>query len=355
MNFIKKLQHENFRYIINRLIKGQGNLVNVASDQIEICSPQHGYVEPSFYFKHELKNILHYHPETTTEIEMQRINGGKVIHHATICWEIRDAYISGYNIYKKNFKKTYPQSNKLISAQSNLTEVESSLSLALASSYQGIKYFGHWLRDDTVTYQLAEEYGLPISFQTDNWSDKAVYSNIFEQNWGKHYQGEINKLFLFQDYAQNSYRVERYKKIRSKVRKCFLSKNSGGYVYLKRGLTGNNVRNLVNEEYLIETLIKFNFIILDITKDSLPFIIENLLDANLVITIEGSHQNHVLYTLAERGSLIILQPPNMFNNSAKDWCNVLGFKHGLTICKATKEGFEVNVENIIRLIEIMRI
>ncbi len=355
MNFIKKLKHDNINYLINRLIKGPSSLANIASNQVEVCPAQKGYVEPSFFFSEEMGNILRYHPETNVEIEMQRIKGGEVIHDATICWEIKDAYIIGNNLYKNNYKKTYPQLNDSKSIKSSISEIESTGHLALTSSYQGVKYFGHWLRDDVVTYLLAAKYGLPISFQTEEWADKPLYSKIFDQNWEKHYQGRIHKLFLFQDYAQNSYRQERYKELRRNIRKEYFPKNPGGNVYLKRGLTGNNIRNLTNEDFLINTLEKLNFIILDITKDPLEFIIENLMDANLVITIEGSHQNHALYTLGEGGSLIIIQPPSMFNNSAKDWCNILDFKHGITICKSRENGFEVNIHSVLKLIEFMKV
>lgn len=353
MNVIKKLTQDNLKYTFNRLLKGPANLTDIASDRIEICPAEKGNVTPSVFLEEELGNILHYHPETTAEIEMHRIRGGEIVHDAAICWEIKDAYISGSTIYKKNYKKVHPQLAHSESAKSTLAEYENDSPLALASSFQGIKYFGHWLRDDVVTYLLAEQYGLPICFPTESWADKTTYAKTFQQHWKRYHQGNIKTLYLFQDYAQNTLRTKRYHLLRSKIRQTYRAKNAGGNVYLKRGMTGNNVRNLINEDELIKTLEKLNFTILDITRDSLQFIIENLIDANLVITIEGSHQNHALYTLAEQGNLLILQPPSMFNNSAKDWCNVLDIKHGLTVCKPVENGFAVNIDSVQKVIGLM--
>lgn len=350
MDFKSKVNPQNINYLLKRLIHGRGDIADIADERIEIYPSTNSFVQPSHFFENELQNILKYHPETTQKIEMLRIKGGPVVHQATICWQINNAYISDNAIYKKNFKKIFP---KCISPEKKV--LVNNDELALVSSYQGIKYFGHWLRDDVITYIAAKQFGQPINFPTPSWPDKRIYSDVFDQCWNQHYLGKIKTLSIFQDFAQNDYRLERYKQLRSLVRAKYNSAKNNGYIYLKRGLTGANVRNLVNEEKLIETLEKYNFTILDITQHSLEYLIENLLDAKLVITLEGSHQNHVLYTLADSGSLIILQPPNLFNNSAKDWCNVLGFKHGLSICKATEEGFVVNIETIIKLIEFMRV
>lgn len=353
MDLRTKLAPHNIKYLLNRLIRGKGEIDDIADKRIEISPAIKSTIRPSFYFESELRNILKFHPETSEKNEMLRIKGGEIVHDATFCWQIKNAYLLDGAVYKNNFKKVFP--SKTSQPNDNFINDDGKNELALASSYQGIKYFGHWLRDDVVTYMAAQQFGIPISLATDNWPDKTIYASLFEQDWHQHFNGKVKTLSVFQDYAQNDYRVARYQALRSLLRQKFNAIHDGNYIYLKRGLTGANIRNLVNEEQLIETLKKQNFIILDLTSHSLEHIIEQLLDAKLVVTLEGSHQNHALYTLADKGNLIIIQPPDLFNNSAKDWCDALDFSHGITIGNAKENGFEVNLDNVIKLIEKMKI
>lgn len=136
------------------------------------------------------------------------------------------------------------------------------------------------------------------------------------------------------------------------LRSHITARNAGAKVYLKRGNTGNNIRNLLNENELIQRLQQDGFIIADITKDSFHAIIEKLLDCDLVVTIEGSQHNHALFTLSENGTLINIQSPTIFNNVAKDWCSALGFKHGFTVCEETEGGFRVDIDSLLKVIDI---
>lgn len=351
MKKLRRFSPNNINYHLNKLFKGPSSLESISSRCIVVSPAQSQNSNPSIFLENELNKIKKLHPQTTWEIEERRIRGGTIEHAPSLCYELENVLLTSRDIYKKNFKKSFTD----IASQkfySTTFEVASSTPLALVSSNYGIKYFGHWLSDDCCTYQIAKDYGFPIAFESDDWPHKEHYAKYFNQNWNNYYFGHASKLLIFTDYAQNESKVYRYKHLRSMLRAKFVARNPGSRIYLKRGLTGNNIRNLVNESELINSLEQEGFITVDITSDSYIDMIEKLLDSDLIVTIEGSQHNHALYTLSENGTLINIQPPAMFNNVAKDWCSAMGFKHGFTVCEQTDEGFKVDINSLKRVIEL---
>lgn len=349
----KTLSLDNIAYHLRKCLRGKNtNIDEVSSNKIILCEENESFAKPAFYIPSELEKIVSLHPETRISKEMSRMNGGTRRHSATLAWEIEKVKLKIGSFYKNNYKKKFPdiQFNK----------IESSISpqdfdkLSLVSSYQGIKYFAHWLHDDVPTFELAKEFAQPFSIKSEYWHDNKQYANIFDQSWSWLEDGYIKKLYIFQDYSQNRLKVERYKKLRKKIRRKFSSVNNGGFVYIKRGNTGKNVRTLNNENELIDSLVKLNFVIIDITSDPLTKTIQYLLDAKFVLTIEGSHSTHALYTIAEDACLMVIVSPTLFSNTAKDWVESLDMDYGFVV--GTDEGansFSVDLNSVFKTIEMM--
>ena len=105
----------------------------------------------------------------------------------------------------------------------------------------------------------------------------------------------------------------------------FPRRDSDTYVYLKRGQTGV-VRTIRNEDEIIDTLVKRGFQVVDITSDSLDSIIQTLLNAKIVVSLEGSHLAHWIYTAPDNGGLLVLQPRRSIYRAAASLCRMFGYQ-----------------------------
>ena len=89
-------------------------------------------------------------------------------------------------------------------------------------------------------------------------------------------------------------------------------------VYLRRGQSGVP-RVIQNEDEIIDALTKQDFVVIDVAADSLDHIIKTLLNAKLVVSLEGSHTGHCVFTIPENSGLLLLQPPDRFCNVYRGW------------------------------------
>jgi hypothetical protein len=80
-------------------------------------------------------------------------------------------------------------------------------------------------------------------------------------------------------------------------------------------------------------------------------LVQNLLDAAVIVTIEGSQASHGVYTLAEGGALLILQPPERFYNPHHEWARLLGMRYGITVGQKDGPGFRIHPGEALRMID----
>jgi hypothetical protein len=56
-------------------------------------------------------------------------------------------------------------------------------SVTLLNSMQGIRYFGHWLRDDCAAYEAVRDASRLMSLSLPAWANFPFYVNAFDQEW----------------------------------------------------------------------------------------------------------------------------------------------------------------------------
>lgn len=65
------------------------------------------------------------------------------------------------------------------------------------------------------------------------------------------------------------------------------------------------------------------------------------LDARVVVSVEGSHLSHILYTLADDGVLVVLQPPDRFALPYKEFTDCLGMRFAFLVGHPADGGFSI--------------
>jgi capsular polysaccharide biosynthesis protein len=106
-------------------------------------------------------------------------------------------------------------------------------------------------------------------------------------------------------------------------------------------------------EAQIETLLETRgFEIIDVTQARVDDILYRCRDAAVVIGVEGSALMHGIFSMADHGTLICLQPPHRFNNVLKDHTDATGLKYGFVVGRGVDGEFEIAPDELLRTIEL---
>ena len=222
--------------------------------------------------------------------------------------------------------------------------------VALPTSFLGCNFFGHWLRDDCATELLAMEHGETYWLDTPAWPDKTVYQDLFGQTIRRGTGRFFRELILFDDVGQNPHKIDRFRRLRDRLRSTRAAANPE-LVYLRRG-RGGSARNLVNEEALLALMRRLGATVVEPEVDA-DALISSCLGARIVISIEGSQLSHALYTLRDNGGLLVVQPPDRFYTSHRDWSAEMDFVFAFVVGDPTKGGFLVDLADLEKTLTLL--
>jgi len=341
--------------LLKRLLCGRGSLQSVAHRQEILCPEEKVPSRPAFYSPEQIERITDYKAtdpwsQTTKELEIAAAVSTMITHAPTIAYHIKDAVLYDGSIYVGGFRHRVGERSFHAGISSKPSHIKTG---ALASSYLGTKYFGHWLVDDCTKYLLAEEVGPPLCVSMmRSFEHQQKYEGYFGQDWTPTDRVRIDNLIVFQDFSQNSLKRNRYTLLRGRIKGQFARDGRTVCIYLKRGQTGA-ARTIVNEEQIVDALVKRSFMIIDVASDSLEYIIENLINAKIVVSMEGSHIAHCAFTVPEHSGLLVLQPPDRFSAVHRGWSECVGVSFGFVVGASSTPGYYFSVSEILRTIDLM--
>jgi len=339
--------------LAKRLLRGPGSLEEAAFQKEILCPEQKTTIPNAVFLPGQLDKLIKQKPGAwglkTKEEVIAEATSTTVTHAPTIAYHIKDATLFDGTIYVDRFKQPISATSLFRFDSGEPRQIEA---CALASSFLGTKYFGHWMTDDCTRYLLAERFGTTLCTRMPAYPHLHHYQRYFNQTWVPTDRAHIDHLIVFQDFSQNSFKRERYKILRNRIKAYFPEKFGNTLIYLRRGNTGAP-RTIQNEPQIMDALTKLGFVIVDIEFDSLEHIIGTLLNARLVVSIEGSHVAHCAYTVPESSGLLILQPSDSFSAVHRDWSESLGIRFGFVVGDVGDKGYQFPVPEILRTIELL--
>lgn len=318
-------------------------MLKAMSTRQTVLAPAGSRMEPpAIWLDGDLDRITGFMEDTTQEREMRRIHGGLAEHGATVAHEIPNAEILNGAVYRGPIE--YPVcrvgEKKLIGPSIAETLSEASLTCTMYGSV----YFGHWMTDDISRYLVLADLAPPIMVDRKRWGHEAAYSEIFNVHPRTITRVKCKRLIMLGDAGQNSHKRARYEWMRARLR-AQGSVRQGHSVWIRRGQTGAK-RQLVNVEEIERWLVAQGFVIVDPEALTPTEIAREIQGARLVFGIEGSHMAHGLFTLAEGGTMCMLQPPDRFNNAYKDYTDCLGLRYGFVTGDPVPDGFRLDLDRL---------
>jgi len=321
--------------LAKRIFLGPGTPKSVSFEEEVLCPEETAATRPPIFLPGQLDRVTGATEHQPVEAEIASMLAPKYKHAATIAYHIKDAVLFDGSVYAGNLRH-FIADKTLFSANSKPRHLRVA---ALASTTVGTRYFGHWLRDDCIQYLLAERAGTPICVSNPTSEHKRRYSAYFGQDWTPTDRAFIDDLIIYQDFAQNSLKLRRYLALTKRIRTKFPPKNRDKLVYLRRGQTGIS-RPVRDEPALLEFLLKRGFSIIDVASDDLDHILATLMQAKLVVSVEGSHITHCCYTLDRGCGLVTLQPSDRFTAVHRHWTECVGVIFGFVVGLTGEFGYQ---------------
>ena len=339
--------------LAKRLLLGPGSLDAAAFRRDVLCPEEVEKILPAVFLPGQLDRVSKQQTgawgyKARDEAIAEAIST-TVTYAPTIAYHIENAILFDGRIFAGRFK--YPIAEKSL-FESRANEENHIKSAALASSYLGTKYFGHWLADDCTRYLLAEDMNSPLCVRMPAYAHRHQYQTYFGQHWAPTDRAHIDHLVIYQDFSQNSLKQRRYKKLRGRIKAHFPKSDSNTCVYLRRGETGV-LRTIQNEREIVDALAKRGFTVLDVATDNLECIIGTLINAKIVVSMEGSHIAHCTFTIPENSGLLILEPPDRFSGVHRSQAGCLGIRFGFVVGDHGDSGYRFSLPEILNTIDLL--
>jgi capsular polysaccharide biosynthesis protein len=214
-------------------------------------------------------------------------------------------------------------------------------------------YFGHWLLEGCPTALLARsDEAVCLDLRTD-WAHAGEYLRAFSIRPQQNENVFVRELTLFQDYSQGSSKRARYAELRTRSATFYGQPLSVARpVYLRRGQSGQ-ARCLSNEDQLIERLEQRGFLVLDASTSSAAELFRGIAAAPLVVGMEGSHLNHVHFSMAQGGSLLVLIPSDRFSLMHFDCSQAFGLHFAALVVERDGAGYRVDMDELFRTMDLL--
>ena len=306
----------------------------------------------SIFLPGQLDRITGTVAESTIALEISTATSETATPAPTIAYHIKDVSLFDGSIYRGRFK-SFIAARSVYESPSPPRRLKT---VGLASSQLGSKYFAHWLIDDCIQYHMADNHGQPLCLRGAIYSDQKMYQSYLEQDWTPIDRAWIDHLIVYQDYywrtAQDRLRGAQIRTLRGRARSHLPSESNGHLLYLRRGKTGSR-RMIQHEEDLLDVLKKYGFIILDVESNNLKHLLAKLASARIVVSMEGSHVAHCVYTVPDNSGLIILQPSDRFVGFHRGWSESAGVRFGFVVGTLGEEGYLFSSSEVLRTVDLM--
>jgi len=227
------------------------------------------------------------------------------------------------------------------------------LSGALYETWIGNRWFGSWLMEDCVRYELARDHGRPV---TTAPLATGGHVRAYEQRLDMHPRRvsavHFDELVVFRDSAGNDGKRQRAQQMRERL-VAGVSVGSHPGVFILRGQTGER-RVLLNEAAIARQLAaRRGFKVLDPLASSLEEIVAACAGARVVAGVEGSQLVHGLVCMPPDAALFVIQPPHRVVSVLKLVTDRQGQSFGFVVASGGKDEFSVDPDEVERTLDLL--
>jgi Glycosyltransferase 61 len=275
----------------------------------------------------------------------------KVTHAPVLRWTFRNAFVRRSGFATATHQQRFGPSREW---RELLGPVHSVPRMRYCYNSVIRRYFGHWLADGVPSALIDPQQGqLWLPFQP-HWTHAGDYLRALDLSVVHEPVVQADELIVYQDHAQGSHKRARYAAIRERLHALYGVQEATDYVYLQRGMTGEQ-RFMANEDAFCAELRRRNWKILDVATSSVAELQRAICRARVVVGIEGSQLNHAQASLRPGAVLVVLNPNDRYNSTHPERSRAHGVRCGVVVLPGSKAvGYHVNTDEVLRTIDLVK-
>ncbi len=281
--------------------------------------------------------------------ERRSVGAVEVENHPTVAYRYEDALIADGCWYAANeYEIMQPRHRRpvVFGPAQDFDEVQ------LCTDLTSERFFGHWFCDGLSMELLAADRGIkPMALVGTKRFHEDGYRRLVSLQSEKVAVATVKTLWTVDDRGYNSHRIQRLHRLRSTLRSNVKGQGNR-LVFVDRGNTGA-ARHLVNRDQLLSRLTHEGFVVIQPETMQAEEIAAALVDARMVVGVEGSQLKHSMLTLPDGAGIMAIQPPDRFNAWNKHVAQCMGLNFGFVVGDACAGGFSADIDRTLRTIEMM--
>jgi hypothetical protein len=288
------------------------------------------------------------HSGKTFERERALLAGEWKESRVTTAYLLKDAALLNGYLYKGPFKQTLVSEKEKLVCLEKMAFIDKA---ALGCTHTGNTWYSHWMTDNLTLELAAQDLAKPILCQHKPYGHAADYRQYLEMKGEVFPQVRCGELIVIDDVSQNDYKRKRYNLLRDRLKKLG-SERSGHGVMILRGSSGQ-LRLLVNEAEVAQYLADRGFTLVNPQKMSVKEIVRSIQGAKIVVGVEGSTMVHGFFSIANGGTICILQPPFRFNALYKEYTDCVGMRFAYVVGRAVERGFSIDLDELGQTLDLI--
>lgn len=345
-----------FRPLTNKIARRLRNERDLATAAVETIVEQPKEVEPHLppvFLPNQLSKTTQGSPgHQDLEAEIAQATRTELVHSSVLRHTLEDCLVhpAGIDFVGGSFR-IHPL-KILPLATSRIRRVPRALYCMSEVSHT---FFGHWLQDACSTALLQKEGEALLLTNPPSWqhADQYLQAFGFQPQPGQVLQ--VDQLTVYQDHSQGSSKRRRYAELRRRLKIAYPGQRQGSSrVYFRRGATGA-ARLIANEEAVIDSLKARGFEVFDLPGASTQNIINRFRHVDFVVSMDGSHLNHLYFTMQRGAKMMTFVPANRFTMNQVGYCAAAGLRYGFIVADPTAAECSVSIPELNATLDLMGI
>jgi len=340
---------------MQRLVRGRpAPLHTLARESQLLCAEEVLDSPPALHLPGALERVTALSPWRSWDAEQALIRGGPTRHAASTLHVVENVHVVDAHIYC-GAAKAQPG----FGAESFWLEGgharEEIAEAQLVTSTEGSHFFGPYLQCDLPLELIFPGHPAQRAMLTKPYEHAPGYRQLLGlPSVPLMRRAFVRRLTLFVDFAQNTHKIARYHALRAALRSRVdrSRANPPAGVYLKRGRTGEP-RMLANEDALSEFLAARGFDVVEPARLTAAEVAARTLDAPVVVSVEGSHLSHVIFSMADRGTMLVLQPHDRFAMPYKEFTDAVGMRFAFVVGRPAADGFAIDLDDLAATLDLI--
>jgi capsular polysaccharide biosynthesis protein len=294
------------------------------------------------------------HEWRTTNLE--NLFSPTLTHKATTAHLLKDVELLSTSLFSGRMHHRLSDRHPAILDREPIERIASGV---LASGYSGNKWFGHYIGDtcpmnmmasDVAEARHAEVVSAPLI--SDTLGQRKRYLELQEIKLRILSRAHFEEVVIIDPLGINAYHRAKMKDFRRRIRKNISPLFGNHNVYLRRGTHGEN-RNPTNEAEIESVLSEYGFHFIEPESMTLDAFLASMLEAKLVVGIEGSQLAHTLPTARDGATLLTLQEPYRFAIPLKYWTESIGMRWGFLIGHRSANRYMIDPDELRRTLDLV--